>query len=213
MDYIEVSSDEEMEDPKASSQALLAHAFLPCVDPDNNRGDWDWVKDRTWPPDAREYQGTWQLPDIPLGQENGRLWLFASCYQVSHKESTLVHRRYSNAAHAAIASRSALTAEIVTWDDPPLMLLRTQEADIDDASWCRDQVHKCQNRRGPIPSFSGMDIQRRRLATFAELRSVHKELRESRDRLYHLGKAWWEIRGYHQEIEGRIWKEISSENK
>ncbi|KAK7448530.1 hypothetical protein VKT23_013794 [Stygiomarasmius scandens] len=172
------------------------------------RGDWDWVKDRVRPPDTRERQvgkWTWQLPDIPLGQEKGVLWLFANCYH--HEEQ----QQYSNATRAAIASRSVLTSGIITWDDPPLTL-RT-ELDIDDASWCRDQVQKCLERGRPVPSFSGMDIQRRRIATFAELRSVHKELQESRDRLLHLGKAWWEIRGYHQEIESRIWREIGEENK
>ncbi|KAK7452746.1 hypothetical protein VKT23_012147 [Stygiomarasmius scandens] len=178
MDYIEVSSDEEMENSSssttASPQALLARVFMPCLDPDNNGGDWDWVKDRVRPPDTRERQvrkWTWQLPDIPLGQEKGVLWLFANCYH--HEEQ----QRYSNATRAAIASRSVLTSGIITWDDPPLTL-RT-ELDIDDASWCRDQVQKCLERGRPVPSFSGMDIQRRRIATFTELRSVHKELQES----------------------------------
>ncbi|THU89825.1 hypothetical protein K435DRAFT_802455 [Dendrothele bispora CBS 962.96] len=218
-DCIEIlSSDEEMTLPfrpegTSDADALLANVFKPCLDPDR-AGDWEWVKQGTKPPDVRSDTSGWQLPNVPFGQRQGRLWMFASLYKRNGPDFPPAQQRYIDALLAAVASQNALSSGFITWDDPSFFAAGPLDANMDDAAWCQEQVQRCRNWGSiSLPTITGLEVQRRRIAIFDEMKSVQGELKNSRLRLFQLGRSWWEIRGCDDGIEGKIWSEVLQENE
>ncbi|KAK7444042.1 hypothetical protein VKT23_015439 [Stygiomarasmius scandens] len=151
---------------------------------------WDWVNDGEKPFNPWiETQQSFELLVPPEGQSEGKEWL----YQTLDRAFSWGYQppdRYPEALRAVFLARGDI-GEYLRWDSPPSHndYLPTG---MDDLAWTVEQAPASRTRDGtlPRPTYSGQEVETRRLAFFDRYKTVFEALSASQHRLQQLGQAY-----------------------
>ncbi|THU87797.1 hypothetical protein K435DRAFT_866937 [Dendrothele bispora CBS 962.96] len=163
----------------------------PGTDPDNGEGNWDWLYNDTEPPSEWQSVGAWgwDLPEIPPGQHEGKLWWFQILGVLDGAWTCVVpSQSYRDCMKAAVACRSDLAQGVLSWNDPPSSTGPSLPENSSELDWCSTQ-----GKDTPLPSFTGEGIRRKREIVLADISRVHDELVSSRTKILELSRAVYSI--------------------
>ncbi|THU79001.1 hypothetical protein K435DRAFT_875999 [Dendrothele bispora CBS 962.96] len=173
----------------------------PGTNPDHGEGNWDWLYNDTEPPSEWQSVGAWgwDLPVIPPGQYEGKLWWYQTLGSLDGSWTCVVpSQSYRDCMKAAVTCRSDLVQGVLRWNDPPSStgpsLPETLSESLD---WC-----SLQGKDFPLPSFTGEGIQRKREMLSADISRVHEELVSSRTKILELGRSAFSIGANREEYAG-----------
>ncbi|THV01622.1 hypothetical protein K435DRAFT_853643 [Dendrothele bispora CBS 962.96] len=149
--------------------------------------DWEWVVTGKPPRET-----SWKVLSVsyepPSGRAAGKEWLhglFAG--QVSNLTS-IMDQQYMMSLLAVFLVRDDIRGGYLHWDHPPAGSIALPD-DTSDELWCKIQAECTYSPDGPLPSFSGVQVETRRVATLQRFEILFEDLQRAQRTVMNLINA------------------------
>ncbi|THU88533.1 hypothetical protein K435DRAFT_803437 [Dendrothele bispora CBS 962.96] len=127
-----------------------------------------------------------ELPIPPQGRAQGKEWLYRELSQ-SFSWGEQISHKYLDALRAVFLVRDDI-GEYLMWNSPPAHS-DAFPPNLDELAWAAEQASRTRDGSLPRPTFSGVEVETRRMVVFDRCKAVHTKLSASRRKIQEIGRA------------------------
>ncbi|THU93105.1 hypothetical protein K435DRAFT_861794 [Dendrothele bispora CBS 962.96] len=152
----------------------------PLVMAKEMQWDWDWVLTGK-PPRETSWKTGWRvltLSQPPSGRAAGKEWLHGLFKGQACISTSLMEQEYMMSILAVFLVRDDIRGGHLHWDHPPSGSVPLPD-DTSEELWCRIQAERAYTPNGPLPSFSGVEVETRRIATLQRFEILFEDLQRA----------------------------------
>ncbi|THU91455.1 hypothetical protein K435DRAFT_801217 [Dendrothele bispora CBS 962.96] len=129
-----------------------------------------------------------ELPEPPQGRVEGKKWLYEQFSRLTGAWFTPTDDAYHNALRSVFLVREEIISSYLSWNNAPENP-DSFPTDLTDEAWCQEQAQRVRDADGLLPTFSGSEVEAKRMFFFPLFRSVEENLNRSKRILRELGRA------------------------
>ncbi|KAK7461257.1 hypothetical protein VKT23_008432 [Stygiomarasmius scandens] len=128
-------------------------------------------------------------PDPDLGREAGRKWLRQQMgFNIDRRESSFyitdIAPEYAQALKDVFTIRPDIVHARLPWEGTDDVF-----HELDDEAWCKLQVFRAKCPDAPFPTFTGRQLEARRIPFFRRIRRLHKDLAKCERKIAEFARA------------------------
>ncbi|THU99042.1 hypothetical protein K435DRAFT_856015 [Dendrothele bispora CBS 962.96] len=146
--------------------------------------DWDWVitgkppRETSWKVLSVYYEGLKILFDPPSGRAAGKEWLHGLFDGLASRSTPFMDQQYMMSIMAVFLVRDDIRGGYLHWDHPPAGSISLPD-DTSDELWCKIQAERTYSPNGLLPSFSGVEVETRRVTILQRFEILFEDLQRA----------------------------------